>query len=318
MVYNKIDFQNNIYIKDIIKEMQVLPDNSFIIYFDTEGAGRSNNDKHNKIREDIIRSMPYIDEDYFNDPEHGTSWRQIKTSFDLKMREICPSYSSYKILHKAGRNFNYDFEVSFIDGDNNLIKTVKLEFKYNAASIDETPQFVSPMKPSQYLSQSFEEYYYLNYLIPLFNKFNLTVPALETYLKQVHGNKPKCLEEAQLLYHQGCKQSSRYTGAENALAFYTACKESSSQCIKNFILETDLDIEKLNKYLIQSQDEKIYLLYKNGEFHLQFSNSDDYIIESYIKDTNRYTATTKSGKKIKILLRWKNGNGIAFPAFQIS
>jgi hypothetical protein len=298
--------------------MQVLPEDSFIIYFDTEGAGRSNNDKHNKIREDIIKSMPYIDEEYFNNPEHGDSWRQIKTSFDQKMREICPSYSSYKIQHKAGRNFNYDFVGSFFDGDNNLIKTVKLEFKYNAASIDEAPQFVSPMKPSQYLSQSFEEYYYLNYLIPLFNKFNLTVPELEIYLKQVHGNKPKCLEEAQLLYYQGCKQSSKYTGTENALAFYKECNELSSQCITNFILETDLDIEKLNQYLLQSQDEKIYLLYKINEFHLQFSNPDDYIIQTYEKQSNRYVATTNSGKIIKILLRWKNGNGIAYPAFQIS
>ena len=220
--------------------------------------------------------------------------------------------------HKAGRNFNYDFGGSFFDSDNNLIKTVKLEFKYNATTIYETPQFVSPMKPSQYLSQSFEEYYYLNYLIPLFNKFSLTVPELETYLKQVHGNKPKCLEEAQLLYYQGCKQSSRYTGTENALAFYTACNESSSQCITDFISETDLDVEKLNQYLLQSQDEKIYLLYKNGEFHLQFSNPDDYIIQSYEKQSNRYLATSTSGKIIKILLRWKNGNGIAYPAFQIS
>lgn len=298
--------------------MQVLPENSFIIYFDTEGAGRSNNDKHNKIREDIIQAMPHIDEDYFTDPEHGTSWRQIKTSFDLKMREICPSYSSYKIQHKAGRKFNYDFAVTFLDSNKTIIKSVKLEFKYNAASIDETPQFVSPMKPSQYLSQSFEEYYYLNYLVPLFNKFGLTIPELEIYLKQVHGNKPKCLEQAQLLYYQGCKQSSKYTGTENALAFYEECNKSSSDCIAKFISETDLDIEKLNLYLTQSQDEKIYLLYKNGEFHLQFSDSDDYIIQSYEKQTNRYLATTNSNKKVKILLRWKNGNGIAYPAFQIS
>jgi hypothetical protein len=322
MVNYKIEYLNDINIKDIIKniikEMQVLPDNSFIKYFDTECAGRSNNDKHNKIREDIIQSMPYIDEDYFNDPEHGTSWRQIKTSFDLKMREICPSYSSYKIQHKAGRRFNYDYFVSFFDIDKILLKSVKLEFKYNATSIDETPQFVSPMNPSQYLSQSFEEYYYFNYLIPLFNKFKITVPELDIYLEKVHGNKPVCLEQAQTLYYQGCKQSSKYDGTENALAFYTECKEVSEKCIKKFISETDLDIEKLNQYLIKSQDEKIYLLYKNNEFHIQFSNPDDYIIKTYVKDNNQYIGTSQSNKKVKILLRWKNGNGIAYPAFQIS
>lgn len=298
--------------------MQVLPDNSDINYFETEDANRSNNDEHNKIRENIIKSMPYIDEEYFNDPKHGTSWRQIKTSFDQKMREICSSYSSYKIQHKAGRKFNYDFAVSFFDADNTLIKMVKLEFKYNAASIDETPQFVSPMKPSQYLSQSFEEYHYLNYLVPLLNKFSIPVPELEIYLKQVHGNKPKCLEQAQTLYYEGCSQSSKYNGTETALAFYKECNELSSKCISQFISETDLDIVKLNHYLSQSQDEKNYLLYKNGEFHLQIASLDDYIIQSYEKEKNKYIATTQSNKKLKILLRWKNGNGIAYPAFQIS
>ena len=298
--------------------LHILPENSDIKYFQTDGATRSDNDAHNKVREKIINYMPYIDEDYFSDPEFGTSWRQLRTSFEQKMTEICPSYSSYSVQHKAGRNFNYDFEVKFFNLNKELIKTVKLEFKYNAASIDETPQFVSPMKPSQYLSQSFEEYYYFNYLVPLLNKFSLTVPDLEIYLKQIHGNKPKCMTDAQNLYYQGCKQSSQFTGTENALNFYKACNDASSECIKNFISESDLDIEKLNQYLTQSQDDKIYLLYKDGSFHIQYSNSADYIIQSYEKENNRYLATTASNKKVKILLRWKNGNGIAYPAFQIS
>ncbi len=294
------------------------PDKSDIKYFQIEYAKRSNNDEHNDIRENIIQSMPYIDEEYFNDIEYGTFWREIKTSFDQKMIEICPSYSSYKIKHKGGRKFNYDFEIAFFEVNNNLIKMVKLEFKYNATTIDEAPQFVSPMNPSQYLSKSFEEYYYSNYLVNLFHKYGFTVPELDVYLKEVHGNKPKCLEQPQILYYQGSKQSSKYTGTENAVAFYMECKEMSEKCIKQFILETDLDIEKLNKYLLRSQEQKIYLLYKNGEFHLQFSNPDDYIIKSYVKDTNKYIATSQSSKKIEILLRWKNGNGIAYPAFQIS
>jgi len=298
--------------------MLILPEITDIKYFHTEDASRSNNDEHNKIRENIINYMHYIDEDYFNDPEYGTSWREIKTSFDSRMRDICPSYSSYKIQHKAGRNFNYDFAVTFIDSNKDIIKSVKLEFKYNAISIDETPQFVSPMKPSQYLTQSFEEYYYMNYLIPLFTKFGLTIPDMEIYIKQVHGNKPKCLEQAQLLYYEGCKQSSKYTGTDIALRFYEECNTSSSDCISEFISETEIDIEKLNQYLRQTQNEKIYILYKNREFHLQFSEPNDYIIQSYEKQTNRYLATTKSNKKVKILLRWKNGNGIAYPAFQIS
>ena len=47
---------------------------------------------------------------------------------------------------------------------------------------------------------------------------------------------------------------------------------------------------------------------------------DDYIIESCVKEPSkfRYVCKTKSGVELTVLLRWKNGNGIAFPAFQIS
>ena len=48
----------------------------------------------------------------------------------------------YKIQHKAGRNFNHDFDVSFLNSEKVLIKTVKLEFKFNATTISDTPQFV--------------------------------------------------------------------------------------------------------------------------------------------------------------------------------
>jgi len=39
---------------------------------------------------------------------------------------------------------------------------------------------------------------------------------------------------------------------------------------------------------------------------------------SYKKMKNYYECKTESGYKLKVLLRWKNGNGIAYPAFQIS
>ena len=59
------------------------------------------------------------------------------------------------------------------------------------------------------------------------------------------------------------------------------------------------------------------MLYSNNEFILQHVNMDDYKLESVIKDKNRYICLSKSGKNINVLLRWKNGNGIAFPSFQI-
>jgi len=260
--------------------MIILPEVSDITYFvsDSENLGRSSNDHNNKVRENIITCMPHIDDDYFLEPTHGESWIKIKFDFDSKMRLICPNYTSYKIQHKAGRGYNYDYIISFFDESKQKIADEKLEFKYNASTIDETPQFVSPMKPSQYLSQSFEEYYYDNYLVTLLKQFELEDPERNIYLKSVHNNKPKCMESAQLLYYQGCKQSSKYTGEEQAIKFYQSCNDTSRECIKNFINNTELNIDKLNQYLMNSQDKKNYLLYKNGEFHIQPSNNDDYTI----------------------------------------
>jgi len=297
----------------------LLPELEDIISFKTSNSGRSKNDPLNKIRENIISCMGYINEEYFNDITYGLDWLNLKNSFENVIKNICPEYKSYKILHKGGRKSNYDFDLMFSDENGNKILDTKLEFKYNAKIIDDAPQFVSPMKPSQYLSQSFEEYYYNNYLIPLLNKFEINIPDLEIYNKTIHGNEPKCMAQAQALYYQGCSKSSQFNNSERAISFYKCCNDISRECIRKFIEETNLDIEKLNEYLIKTQNRKIYLLFKNNNFNIQYSDCNDYIIEHYEKQPNkfRYLAITKSNKKITILLRWKNGNGIAFPAFQI-
>jgi len=304
----------------MIKILSILPDNEDIIKFTSTDSSKSENDANNKIRESIIKNMNFIDDEFIMDPIYGEKWKNLKEQFNNAMSLICPSFFKYEIKHMAGRNNNYDFLIKFFDSQSSILKEVKLEFKYNASTINETPQFVSPMKPSQYLSSSFEDYYYDNCLIQLLNLFNINVPDKAEYLKTIHSNKPKCMEAAQLLYYQGCQKSSKFTQDDIACAFYEKANSLSKICISQFIENTDLNIEKLSHYLIESQNEKIYLLYKNDKFYVEKINSDDYLIESYVKnpDKSRYEALTKSQKKINILLRWKNGNGIAYPAFQIS
>ena len=303
--------------------MTTMPKKSDINYFvdEAENLGRSSNDNNNKIRENIITNMHniIIDKSYCEDIEHGDKWINFIFNFKNAIKIICPEYKTFKIEHKAGRQHNYDYMITFYNETGQEIASKKLEFKFNASNISEAPQFVSPMKPSQYLSQSFEEYYYTNYLISLLQEFNLPIPDKELYLKKIHGSSPDCMTEAQGLYYQGCKGSSQYTGEQRANEFAKKSKAVSKECIKKFIDETDLNIETLSQYLINSQDGKIYLLYKNGNFKIQLSD-DDYTIVSYTKNSkySRYEAVTKTGKNIRILLRWKNGNGIAFPAFQIS
>ena len=76
----------------------------------------------------------------------------------------------------------------------------------------------------------------------------------------------------------------------------------------------------MSDYLLDSQDGKKYLLYKNGEFNVQIPDTNNYTIVSCLKNPEkyRYEATIQNNHTINILLRWKNGNGIAYPSFQIS
>ena len=302
------------------KKLFVISDVADIDYFNVDNSCRSYNDFDNKIREHVIESMPYIDNEYFDDNEYGESWKKLKNSFEENMRQICPLFHRYKIKHMAGRKNNYDYEITFLDESNKIITSEKLEFKFNVVSLSGAPQFVSPMKPSQYLSESYEDYHYDKYIVEFMNKYGLALPEKEEYLKEIHSNKPKCMVEAQTLYYQGCNQSSKYDATEKAIEFYNSSNIMSKESIKKFIEKTELDIQKLSEYLVKTQNGKIYLLYKNGEFKVEYINTDDYIIESYIKnpEKSRYEAVTKTQKKINILLRWKNGNGIAYPAFQIS
>ena len=81
--------------------------------------------------------------------------------------------------------------------------------------------------------------------------------------------------------------------------------KESKKSISKFIETTELNVEKLNEYLLESQNMKHYMLYKNKNIYLEMANTDDYIITSYTKEPNnsRYVAKTKSGNTIKILLR---------------
>jgi hypothetical protein len=318
---------------------QVLPVSSRVF---TEAAtdgprsGRHQNDKNNKMREAIICAIinDHIPATYYN----AESWKGLKTAVDKFLHECAGEYSRVECIHAAGRGHNYDFSIKFFtDGDTapavtTVAPTVtcNVEFKFNAAKVSDTPQFVSPMKPSQYLSASYEEYFYDKYLNIITQAAAAgEIPDRAEWLKQIHNNAPACVKHLQDKYYAGCAKSSQFTNAADDIAFYELCKKVSTDSIRAFISEHDLDIVKLTKYLRESQDGKTYMLFQPASVSapaagpvitLQRIDPAEYNIVSCIKNPakSRYECETQTGKKINVLLRWKNGNGIAFPAFQIS
>ena len=293
---------------------QIIDVNSIIAF---NKSSRCANDTLNKTREHIIGALinNKVPENYFV----LEKWLIMKNNVIDYVNSLTKQpYIKVECIHKAGRSNNYDFLIKIYYELQNY-EEFKVEFKFNAETVDETPQFVSPMKPSQYLNNSYEEFYYANYLSKLAILGNLEMPSLEDYLKQIHTNKPKCMKQFQELYYNGCSNSSKFTGQQEHINFYNYAKELSNASITEFINNTELNITMLSDYLQSTQLDKIYMLYNNSIIK-QIINIDDYTLISVIKqsDKYRYECTSKSGKKIKVLLRWKNGNGIAFPAFQIS
>lgn len=295
--------------------------NTEINYYSIESfdlSSRKDNDKNNKIRESIIGAIinDQIPIEYY---KYSLIWKKMKTEIDKYISDLCILKNIVKLtqkgVHKAGRKNNYDLLLII-----NETISFNIEIKFNAQNVDEAPQFVSPMKPSQYLETSYEEYYYDNYLTLLSKEFNLVLPNKQEYLSKIHSDKPKCILEYQTKYYKGCKNSSKYTEMEEDIKFYNRAKELSENSIKTFIMNNDLKIDELTNYLFNSQNNKIYMLYKNGKMYLQSIDYENYHIVSYKKEPElqRYITTTKTGIILKILLRWKNGNGIAYPAFQIS
>lgn len=281
---------------------------------------RRSNDKNNKIREMTISAIVnnIVPNEYYHYSPRWNTLRNKINEYIVRMVKI--KYPELQITRvssiiHAGRGFNYDFTFTI-----NELYEFNVELKFNAEAIEYIPQFVSPMKPSQYLSQSYEEFHYTHYLnqISLFG--NLAMPEKGIYLQQIHSPSPQCMKEFQDKYYRGCKQSSQYSGKEEDILFYEKSKDLSKESISRFMEIADLDITKLSGYLLSSQNEKYYMFYKDNGFHYGTSEMINYQLISYVKYPEKayYLATSLSGKKIKILLRWKNGNGIAFPSFQIS
>ena len=307
-MYNSL--QSIYYNKDIISYNDIHAFNTSI---------RSKNDSNNKKRENIIGCIinDKITHNYY---KYSRLWNRLRQQINLYIEKISEVKNiniieSKQCIHKAGRNHHYDFKIII----NKQIE-FDVEFKFNANTVNETPQFVSPMKPSRYLESSYEEYYYDNYLTKLAEEFSFELPNKEIYMNEIHFPSPNCVSELQKKYYNGCKISSQYTGIKKDIEFYEKCKEMSKNSIKSFITSYDIKINKLTEYLLSTQQNKYYMLYKNRNINLQIINIDDYVIVDCKKEPElqSYIVTTKTGIKMKILLRWKNGNGIAYPAFQIS
>ena len=267
---------------------------------------KKDNDKNNKIREFIIFniiSKKVCHKIY----KISNSWRDMKNEIERYLQELFNDDKfeidgdNYIIIEiKGGRKYNYDFLIKYKEAE------YKVEFKFNSDSISKLPQFVQIHKPSKFLTSNYEEFYYDKYLPELLEDTKIEIPEKELYLKDINSPDPKCVKILKEEY-------------KNNKKFKEKANKYSKISIKKFIDNNDLKEEEISKYLLESQNDKYYMFYYNGKFKIENLDSKKLEIKNktQTKTKNSYIVETISGLKLNFLLRWKNNNGIAYPALQV-
>lgn len=264
---------------------------------------RLKNDSHNKKREYIIVSIinNIIPEKYYTLSEKWSNLKNEIILFIQKLAKINDIRGDYKLqcFIKAGRGNHNDINIHI----NDVI--CKVEFKYGATCVNDCPQFVSPMKPSKYLNNDFESWFYDNYLYKIAEFGGLKIPLKDIYCKTIHNNDVECMKEYKDKYKIDKK-------------FNDYCKKIDKEAIKKFIEITMIDKIKLSNYLRESQKDKHYMCYHNEKIYYDTINENLYNLSSIVKkEKTNYIYKTEFGMKLEIKLRFKNGCGLQFPAFQI-
>ena len=286
---------------------------------------RSANDAVNKIREKVLENIIAPPIEYLHDTDYGHLWQHVHNEWNTIIDKIIDRklYSSIELKILAGRGNNHDANLicsSKMPSANTIDRIVKIEFKYGGKSICSIPQFLS-LQTNQSTLQMFNEPYdifYYNHYIDLYIACDPegiieSKPPLETYLKYV--------------------RSTDY----NIHPFFTQLKdrEFNAKLNKNKVVNDSIreylrryarliDTVQLTHKILQTQQDKIYLLWSNEKFHLDaiHINSIRNIEFDAISDKGN-VVILRSGIGIHrlafhMLLRWRNHKGILNPAWQIS
>ena len=297
--------------------LNILPEIDDIIYFRKAGKTKSNNNKYNKIRENVIYNIFNIDDDYFNDVTYGEEWKIFYDKLTKTIKNLCDvPFSSISIKHMGGMKYNYDFLISFMDENKNIIKNVKTEFKHNNSTTSQLPQFLEiydkDCKNVYELCSvmSYGEFYYDNFLdsyLSVDNELNaVQKPNKEDYLKNVYDIKYKH-EFFSLLYNN----------KKNKIKEKRQVANNSTKSYLKMYLQT-FNFDKINEKIKESQMNKMFLLWDCNNFYIEELNMKELKIKGIKKINNLYFDISTENFKydIRVRINWGNNNGLANPRWK--
>ena len=283
--------------------------------------GRDNNDKHNGNRENMIYAMinNLIPEEWFS----SETWNQLRSKLFIFLQKYHPGeQSSYVCKKLAGRKYNFDFLIT-----NGM--DYKNEFKFNGKSVTDLPQILSLSTKfdigdiTLYADYMFDE----GFVSKISELYNIPTPQKEEYINFVH----------QTNYHKHPWCNYIYTHEDDinpsvAVIYMGLNKKKQKHLIADYSIhkylhsiKDKIDLQKITNKLKQTQLDKHFMLYINGDFNHDKIIEDECTIKHIdsLKKGNHgmchtiVLQTNKETTKIHMLLRWRNHFGVLNPAWQI-
>lgn len=289
---------------------------SDIVLFFQQNSSKADNDKNNKKRELILENIIKLEPKFYEDKEFQKYWVLVKDSWFSTLSKLCKEkFETIIVKQKAGRSFNYDFDVSYESESKKILQTLKIEFKHNSESIEKIPQFLSLTDGTcDFFKESYASFYYDNYLTKYLEcdenlkSYLKDSPSKEEYLKLVKKTSYDCHKMFKSMYlKEDTKKEEKFK----------IVNESISEYLKKYA--SSINLECLKEKLIVTQKDKYFLLWNLDQFKVQ--NIDVENINSLkfssVKNDNTIIIEGKD-MKFHLLLRWKNHKGILLPAWQIS
>lgn len=284
------------------------------IYFNDINYFYNTNIKHknnefNEKRENIILFLLHDNRKNHNYINNSDKWENIHSQLITILHSL--NINKCKMItKKAGRRYNYDF-LLVCDKDIEY----KIEFKYNSSGIDKCPQFLSISSDKLQCNvnnKSYAEYFYDYYIQQLYDLYdNVSEIDKETYMRYIHGSN----------YTSHDFFNTMYTLENQCDIKKKKKKEIVDKSISLFLCNVFIDLSAVTKKLIETNNNKIYLLYKDSVFFHDKITIDELTVTRKLSIKNNNTIILETMKKttqIHLLLRWKNRAGILYPAFQIS
>ena len=289
-----------------------------IVYFDTKQVNsRKKNTKTNDIRENVIHQIFKIPETYFEDPTYGTQWKNLKSQFDQFVSQLYSEpYSYLKMEKMAGRKYNYDFKFLFHNEANVIIHENNIEFKYNCSSLHKLPQFIQLNMNHEVNDISYAKYHFRNHM----DEYLAVDENLSTLVKLDEAKWMKCITSTDHDIHPFFR-TLKDNHISGTASYENKCA-ISKRSIKAFLEthgESVINSVKLTEKFKESQGGKTFMMWDGNKFHLDKFDEESLNIKKYEGIVNNNSLIFSSDTlKYKLLLAWKNDQGILNPAWYIS